>query len=148
MSESDSGFANQEWFEQSYTDFKGSKKEEERQNAEHSGTRAWLESELESRSVEAEVFDRTFEFLPIGTMTVVDILERSATLEDGEDVEAAPKLFRDICQILGEHCTDPEMDAEAFGMLPGKELQQVFESVGVSDMEEEELDRIENFRGE
>ena len=117
--------------------------EEHVSQIEASATRAWLESELNERSRTVEIYGREFQFRPIGTTTVSDVVERASVLDDGEDISAMPKLFKEITEILGKHCLDPDMDAIAFGQIPPDDIQEIFEDVSVSDIDE---DRVEKFR--
>lgn len=136
-------FANPEFVERAQQRYREEEKEQKVSDIENAGTRAWLETELDSRSREVEIYDRVFDFRPIGTTTVTDTIERAATLDDDEDIGEMPQLFRDICQVLGEHCLDPEMDADAFGIMPPDDVQQVFEDIAVSDVDEEKIEKFQ-----
>ncbi len=140
-----SSFQNTEFIERATDRYQKHKTVEKMTELESAGTRAWLEHELDSRSRSVDIYGRTFQFRPIGTTTVTDIVERASTLDDDEDVGQMPKLFRDICAVLGEHCQDDEMDAEAFGQIPPDDVQEIFEEIAISDVDQE---RIERFREE
>lgn len=121
-----------------------------RQRAANADTRAWLEGRLQEETQTADLYDREFEFEPIGTAKVADVLE---LIGDGEDLSLSemPTLLRIVCDILGKHCTDPAMDADAWGRVPPDETERVFEEVAMSDdadLDQEELAQIEEFRNE
>lgn len=152
--EADSGgslegdFANPEFIEEAHGKYEEHKREKATELAEAGGTKAWLERKLAENSVTVAIYDREFEFIPMGTDETTEVIERAQGLDDDEDIGDAPALFRDVKQKMADHALDPEADAEFFGKLPTGELQSAFEALGAADMDEDAAERAEQFRDE
>lgn len=127
---------------------------------QHAATQSWLERKLDARQKPVDVMGDDFNFRPIGTGRSMEIIERSQDLGEDENVGDMPDLFRDICVLLGEHCIAPvdETDSDGYelpptlgaaefaGMPPG-DVQEAFMEI-VGDLDDEDRERIEEFRGE
>lgn len=123
-------------------------REEQRARAESAGTKAWLERRLDEQARTVPVMGRDFEFRPIGTDTVADILEQV----ENEDLSLSqmPGLLRKVRDLLAESCLDDEFDREAWGKVPPDVSQRVFEDVAFPEEElsEEDRERVERFLDE
>jgi hypothetical protein len=121
-----------------------------RERARASDTKAWLEGRLNEQTRSEMVMGREFDFRPIGTERVADVLD----LVDGDmdDVSEMPTLLREMCSLLGEVCPDPVMDAQSFGQIPPDVVQRVFEDVAMpedgADLDSEERERVDEFLSE
>lgn len=127
---------------------------------QHAATQSWLERKLDARQKPVDVMGDDFNFRPIGTGRSMEIIERSQDLGEDENVGDMPDLFRDICVLLGEHCiapvdeTDsdgyelpPTLSAAEFAGMPPGDVQEAFMEI-VGDLDDEDRERIEEFRGE
>ena len=142
------GFKNPGFVEESadkHTDHKVDKLADQ---IEATSTKAWLEQQLSQNAREVEIFDRTFMFRPVGTGVITDVVERAQGLGEEDSLGSMPDLFRDICEMLGEHCLDDEMNANEFAQLPPDMVQEVFQDVGVANMSAEQQAQVEKFRNE
>ena len=118
------------------------------EHARSNDTRAWLEQRLNEQTATVPVMGRDFEFRRVGTTRVADTLD----MIDGDldDVSEMPTLFREMCALLGETCTDPALGAEEFGQMPPDVVERVFEDVAMpeGELDEEQRERIDEFRDE
>lgn len=120
------------------------------ERARGSDTQAWLEQRLDEQTNTVPVMGREFEFRPVGSERVAKTLDLIDGDANVDDISELPALLREVCSVLGETCTDPAMDAEAFGRLPADVNQRVFEDVAMpeGDLDPEQRERVDEFRGE
>ena len=115
--------------------------------------KSWLQTRLSERAKTVDIYGRDFLFRPLGTDVVTDIVERSGKLKDDENIGDVPPLFRDVRDHMADACIgsadgELEMSAEEFGMIPPKDLQEIFQEVSSADLSSEEREKAEKFRGE
>jgi len=131
-------------------------KQEKRQHRENASTKQWLQGQLDEQVRSVPVMGRDFDFRPLGTDAVADVLDYTPdTMPDGEDMSGMdlsemPGLLRKICGLLADACTDPEMDREAWGRVPPDVVERVFEDVAFpeDDLDRDEMERVQQFRNE
>lgn len=128
------------------------KKQERRHEvAELADTEAWLEQRLNEQSRTVPVMGRDFEFRPMGTTTVADIVSQVGDGQEDIPLSEMPDLLRKICDLLGEHCTDSALNAEQFGKMPPEVVEGVFMDIAMPEddgISSEEREKIEQFRNE
>lgn len=119
-------------------------KEEKEQRRENATTKQWLQGQLDEQTRTVPVMGRDFEFRPLGTDAVADVLDYTpdsvpdgveapddVNPEDlgGMDLGEMPGLLRKVCDLLADACTDEEMDRESWGRVPPDVVERVFEDV-------------------
>lgn len=132
-------------------------KQKRREQTENMSTKQWLQGQLDEQTRTVAVMGRDFDFRPLGTDAVADVLDYTpnSVPEDeddlsGIDLAEMPGLLRKICGLLADACTDPEMDREAWGSVPPDVIERVFEDVAFPEegLDRDEMERVEQFRNE
>ena len=124
-------------------------KQEQRRSdvVENAATREWLEQQVEQDTRTVAVAGREFEFTQLGTDKVADTVEMAGDDAD-DDLENVPRMLRQVCDVLAEHCLDPVMDREAFGSLPPEAVDDAFNELAGSMMDADDRERVEQFRND
>jgi hypothetical protein len=107
-----------------------------------------LEQKRDEQRRTVKVLGESVEFKPVGIGLQREAMKLRQRALNGDDDEAEVELVDLIFDTLEEHSVDPDMDAEWWGAFQFGTIREVFESLVLNDLSDEEREQIESFRGE
>ena len=114
---------------------------------EHANTKHRLEQRLREQRRTVEVLGEPVEFEPVGAGLSRKLMSLRRRAAEG-DGEAEEQLIDLVFETLADHSVDPEMTEDWWGQFSIDELKNAFERLVMGNLDANERERIEQFRGE
>lgn len=112
---------------------------------EYAATKSRLEQKRDEQRRLIDVLDEPVEFRPVGVGVSRDAIKlRQRALDGDESAEA--DLIDLVFSTLADHAVDDAMDEDFWGGFQMSTIQSAFEELVMSDLDDAERERIEQFR--